>query len=408
MEPSSPQHQRVLEVARLFLRLGATAFGGPAAHLAIMEDEVVTRKRWVSHEEFLDLVGAANLIPGPNSTELAIHLGYRRAGPWGLVMAGLGFILPSTVLVVLLAWLYQRWGALPDAAAAMSGIQVAMLLVVVQALWRLMRTALRHRSLVALAVAVAIGTLAGLHEVLVLFAAGLWQILASRYPWSSPPKDSPVAPRWFPGWESSTVLAATTTTGTVTATATAAATAAAAAPFSLAGLFWFFLKVGSVLFGSGYVLLAFLRADLVERWGWLTESQLLDAIAVGQMTPGPLLSTATFIGYLLAGFPGAALATIGIFLPAFVFVAISSPWVPLLRRSKPTAAFLDGVNAASWSLMAVVTIQLADTALVDIPRLLLAVLVALGLFRWKVPSLWLMVGSAIAGVLFGVPGNSTG
>jgi chromate transporter len=394
MMPPSPLRQRIAEVARLFLRLGATAFGGPAAHLAIMEDEVVTRRRWVSREEFLDLVGAANLIPGPNSTELAIHLGYRHAGPWGLVIAGLGFILPSTVLVVLIGWLYQRWGALPDAAAALSGIKVAVLLVVIQALWRLTRTALRSPSLIALAVVVAVGAVAGMQEVLLLFAAGLVQWSMHRGFRSRGPSTDPRVPMLLaavPGGTSSIAVAA--------AASVTLPTVALSVPFSLAGLFWFFLKVGSVLFGSGYVLLAFLRADLVERWGWITEAQLLDAIAVGQMTPGPLLSTATFIGFLLGGFPGATLATVGIFLPAFVFVAASSPWVPRLRRSKQASAFLDGVNAASWALMATVTCQLADAALIDLPRVLLAGAVALVLFRWRWTSTWLMIACGLVGVL---------
>lgn len=396
MPPPSSLRHRLLEVARLFLRLGATAFGGPAAHLAIMEDEVVARRGWVSREEFLDLVGAANLIPGPNSTELAIHLGYRHAGPWGLVVAGVGFILPSAVLVVLIGWLYQRWGTLPDAAAALSGIKVAMLIVVIQALWRLTRTALRSTSLVVLAVAVVAGTFAGAHEVLLLLAAGLGQWITEGWRERTSRNASPGMPLLVPSPMGPATFAA--------AVGSAIPAVASVVPFSLGGLFWFFLKVGSVLFGSGYVLLAFLRADLVERWGWMTEAQLLDAIAVGQMTPGPLLSTATFIGFLLAGVPGATLATVGIFLPAFVFVAVSSPWVPRLRQSKGTSAFLDGVNAASWALMATVTFQLADTALVDAPRLLLAGAVAVGLFRWKVNSMWLMLGSAAAGVLLAAGG----
>ncbi|CAM4438046.1 chromate efflux transporter [Corallococcus exiguus] len=368
------------EVARVFLRLGLTAFGGPAAHIAMMEDELVRRRRWLPREEFLDLLGATNLIPGPNSTELAIHLGHRRAGWPGLLVAGTCFIVPAMLLTLAAAWAYVRFGTLPQAGALLYGVKPVILAVVLQALWGLGKTALTTRPRIAVAAGSAVASALGVNELLILALAG-GSLAAWNHFRSAPASRSALTLTPF-ALHGVTVMAAT-----------------AAVPFSLGGLFLFFLKVGSVLFGSGYVLLAFLRADLVERWGWLTEAQLLDAVAVGQFTPGPVFTTATFIGYLVGGTPGAGLATLGIFLPAFVFVALSGPLVPRLRRSRTAGAVLDGVNAASLALMAVVTWQLGRAALVDGWTVVLAALGALLLLRWRVNSAWLVLSGAAAGLL---------
>ena len=387
MIPESPRGQgpgeataraRLLDVAGVFLRLGLVGFGGPAAHVAMMEDELVRRRGWLSRERFLDLLGATNLIPGPNSTEMAIHLGHLRAGWPGLIVAGTCFIAPAFAVVLACAWAYVRFGALPVATGLLYGVKPVIIAVVLQALWSLGRAATRTRAIAAVGLASLGAVAAGVHELLVLFVAGA--VLAGA--------------RWVDEARSSR-----TTHGLLPLLPIAVATGGSAAvPFGLAPLFLFFLKVGSVLFGSGYVLLAFLRADLVERWGWLTEGQLLDAVAVGQVTPGPVFTTATFIGYVLGGAPGAVLSTVGIFLPAFVFVALSGPLVARIRRSPVAGAFLDGVNAASIALMALVTAQLARAAIVDVPTLLLAVASAALLFRFRVNSAWLVVAAAAVGV----------
>jgi chromate transporter len=376
---------RLSELAALFLKLGTTAFGGPAAHIAMMEDEVVRRRQWLTRDEFLDLLGATHLIPGPNSTEMAIHIGLRRAGWAGLVVAGLCFILPAAFIVTIIAWAYVQYGKLPQAEGLLYGVKPVIIAVVLQALWGLGRSALKTRSLVVLGIAAAVANFLGMHELLVLFGAGL----VAAIPGGSGRRPGGTVP----------LLAVTPAMPLAAAGVPLAATAATAAPFGLWPLFLFFLKIGSVLFGSGYVLLAFLRADLVDRWHWLTESQLLDAIAVGQFTPGPVFTTATFIGYLLAGLPGASVATLGIFLPAFCFVALSGPLVPRLRRSPLAGSILDGVNVASLALMAVVTWQLGRAALADWPAIGLALLSAFLLFRFRVNSAWLVLGGALAGLL---------
>ncbi|MCW5890767.1 MAG: chromate efflux transporter [bacterium] len=362
--------ERLGELARLFLRLGATAFGGPAAHIALVEHEVVGRRRWLDRARFLDLVGATNLIPGPNSTELAIHIGHDRAGAAGLVVAGVCFILPATLIVLVLAWAYVRFESLPASAGVLAGVEAVVVAIVAQALWRLGRAAIRDRTLAGVAVAAIAAVVLGVNELLVLLVAGV------------------VAAGLRVG---AGLAVAAAPLGVASATA---ATAVAATP---SGLFWVFVKIGSVLFGSGYVLLAFLRTDLVERLGWLSEQQLLDAIAIGQVTPGPLFTTATFVGYLLAGVPGALAATAGIFLPAFVFVALTAPVIRRLRASPLTGGLLDGVNVASWALMAVVSVPLARAALVDVPSVLLCA--ASGALLWwgRIDSTWLVLGGALAG-----------
>ena len=370
----TPANHPLRELARLFLKLGATAFGGPAVHIAMMEDEVVRRRAWLTREEFLDLLGATNLIPGPNSTEMAIHVGHRRAGWPGLLVAGLFFILPAMAITWVLAWAYVRYGRLPEAGGILYGIKPVMIAVVLQALWSLGRSAVKSPGLAFAGAAGVALTAAGANELAVLFGSGAAVALARGV-----------------GRRRAMALLP------LPALPILGLAAAASPPFQLSTLFLVFAKVGAVLFGSGYVLLAFLRAELVVRLGWLGESQLLDAIAVGQFTPGPVFSTATFLGYVLGGHAGAAAATAGIFLPAFVFVAASGPLVPRLRRSPAAAAFLDGVNVASLALMAVVTWQLGRGAVRDLPTALLAIAAALALFRWRVNSAWLVLGGAVLG-----------
>ncbi len=362
---------RLREVALVFLKLGTVGFGGPAAHVALMYEEVVRRRRWVSEAEFVDLVGATNLIPGPNSTELAIHLGFRRAGWPGLLAAGACFIVPAFLSVLGCAWAYTRYGNLPQVASALYGVKPAILAVVALALWSLGRTALKDAPTRALGLAVLGLWWAGFDELVLLFASGVLLAGArARLP-------------------AAAVLLAASPLGTA---------AAGVAPFPAGTLFWTFVKIGSVLFGSGYVLLAFLHADFVVRLGWLSEAQLLDAVAVGQVTPGPVFTTATFVGYLVDGMRGAVLSTVGIFLPAFVFVAATHPLVPHLRRSRLAAAFLDGVNAASWALMAGVSLHLARASVTDPFTGALCALSLLLVWR-RVNPAWVVVGCALAGLV---------
>jgi len=362
------------ELALVFLKLGTIAFGGPAAHIAMMEDEVVRRRHWMTRDEFLDLLGAANLIPGPNSTELAIHVGHRQAGWAGLVVAGASFILPAALIVTAFAWAYVRYGSLPEVAGILYGVKPVIIVIVLQALWSLGKTAIKTKFLAAIGLAGVVLTWLGVHELLILAGAGLLVALVRTFAQRNDRRLLSVGFAFL-----------------LQSTATATST------FGLLPLFLFFLKVGAILYGSGYVLLAFIRADLVERWHWLTESQLLDAIAVGQVTPGPVFTTATFIGYVLGGFQGAIVATLGIFLPAFCFVALSGPLVPRIRRSPAAGAFLDGVNVAALSLMVVVTYQLGRASLVDIKTLLIGLISGFLLFRFRVNSAWLVLGGAIAG-----------
>jgi chromate transporter len=377
---------KLVELALLFLRLGFTAFGGPAAHIAIMQDEIVRRRRWLSSERFLDLLGAANLIPGPSSTELAIFIGYEEAGWLGLVLAGLCFVLPAAVMVTALAWAYVRFGALPQVAGVLYGIKPVVIAVVVQALWGLVPKAIKKSvGLAMLGLAACAAFALGTDALLVLLGGGVAAVLARHF---------------------SNTKGAVRSLNPSILGLLAGGGAVVAAPVSLVGLSLTFLKIGAVVFGSGYVLLAFLRADLVDRLHWLTERQLLDAVAIGQVTPGPVFTTATFIGYVvvapggsLAGIFGALAATIGIFLPGFLLVALVRPLVARLRRSAVAGAFLDGVNVAALALMAVVTVQLARTALVDAPTILLAIIGALLLVRFKLNTTWLVGGGAIVGAV---------
>jgi chromate transporter len=376
------------ELALLFLRLGATAFGGPAAHIAMMQDEVVRRRRWLNEERFLDLLGATNLIPGPNSTEMAIHIGWERRRWAGLLVAGVAFIVPAMMMTGALGWVYVRFGSVPTVSWLLYGVKPVILGVILQAIWGLAPKAARTISLRALAAVAGILSFVGVNELVVLFGAGAVAVLVSRIGHASEPPSPRPLRQLVP------VLPM-------------AASAAGASAVTLPALFGIFFKIGSVLFGSGYVLLAFLRADLVERLGWLTEEQLIDAIAVGQVTPGPVFTTATFIGYVLAGPSGALVATAGIFLPAFIFVALSGPLVPKLRASPLAGAFLDGVNVASLALMTVVTIQLAHAALVDVPTIVMAVVAAMLLVRFELNATWLVLGGAASGWLVHMLGIAT-
>lgn len=371
----SSRRTSLTEIALLFLKLGATAFGGPAAHVALMQDEVVRRRAWLSDEDFLDLFGATNLIPGPNSTELAIHIGYRRRGVPGLVVAGASFIVPAMLATGCLAYAYVRYGARPEATAILYGVKPVIVAIIVQALTSLLPKAASGAALRVLGVLALVAAALGVGELTTIFLAGTIALLATRRPDGGDHVPSKAV-----------ALAATSLAG-----------ATAFAELSLRSIFFVFLKIGSVLFGSGYVLLAFLRSELVVERGWLSESQLLDAIAAGQITPGPVFSSATFVGYVLAGPSGALVATAGIFLPAFVFVALSAPIVPKLRASRRLAAFLDGVNVASLALMAYVTFDLARSTLIDATTIVLAISAAIGLIRFRLNSTWLIVAGALAG-----------
>ncbi len=390
-EPTS-ERTTLRELALVFLKLGLISYGGPAAHIGLMENEFVRRRQWLTHEKFADLLAATNLIPGPNSTEMAIYIGHERGGLRGLIVAGSCFILPALLVVMGVAWGYQRYGTLPEMGAVLYGVKPVIIAVIAQALWGLTRRAVKSPLLAALGVTAVVLGFWGVNELLLLMGAGVLYLvlhgwLAMNRRSNSPPSSTAIFTYPF-----------TASSSSMFATAASGAAAGTAKVFGLWPLFLFFLKVGAVLYGSGYVLLAFLQADLVERWHWLTESQLLDAIAVGQITPGPLFTTATFVGYLKGGVPAALLATLGIFLPAFLFVAVSGPLIPRLRQSRLAGAFLDGVVVASLALMVVVSWQLGRAALVDWLTPLLAVGSGILLIRFRVNSIWLVLGGAIAGL----------
>ncbi len=372
---------RLTDVAQVALKLGFTAFGGPAAHIAMLREEVVIRRQWLSDAYFLDLVGATNLIPGPNSTEMVIHVGYLRAGWRGLLVAGTLFILPAATIVLALAWAYVQFGTTPAGESLLYGIKPVVIAVVAQALWGLGRTALKGPLLIGIGAAAAVLYLLGFNELAILFGTALLVLIVRT------------AQRMSPGQIGATVVAPV---GGLPLSMLMLQVVPA--PVSLMTLFLTFLKIGAVLYGSGYVLLAFLRNDFVERLGWLTDQQLLDAVAIGQMTPGPVFTTATFVGYLVAGVPGAVLATAGIFLPAFIFVALLHPLVPRLRGNPWTAAMLDGVNVAALGLMAAVTWILGREAIIDPVTATIAIAAALLLIRFRVNSAWLVLAGAIVGL----------
>jgi chromate transporter len=362
----------------LFARLGFTAVGGPAAHIALMRRELVDQRQWLTDGEFLDLVGASNAIPGPTSTEVAMYTGRRHGGIPGLIVAGLGFIAPAALIVGVLAWAYVRYGTRPAVDDVLAGVKPVVVAIVLVAVVRLGHTAFTSRLLVAIGAAVLVAYLAGLNEpVLLLVASGV----------------AATAGRWRQRPSGGAALAAVIGLPAVVATQTADP--------DLPRIFGAFFKIGALLFGSGYVLLAFLRRDLVLSYGWLTEGQILDAIAIGQLTPGPVFTTATFVGYLLRGVQGALVATVAIFLPAFVMTAVLEPVIAKLRAKPVTAAALDGLNAAAVALMVGVTWFLARDAVVDVPTALLAIGSLAVLLRWEVNPVWLMAAGAVVGVLVG-------
>jgi chromate transporter len=413
-EPIS-REGRLGEVAAYFLRLGFTAFGGPAAHIAMMRDEVVRKRKWVSEQRFLDLLGVINMIPGPNSTELAIYLGYERAGWLGLFVGGGLFILPAFLIVLALAWAYGAFGSLPQVEWLLYGVKPVVIAIVLQALWGLARTALKGPVAIILGLGVVALYLLGVNIVVLLFGGALLYgafRLATRQ-WRPGGRAllgvDPFAPLAVLGILAARlrelpVRIAASFRGIMAAplapeSALALATVAPATPYSVGQLFLTFLKIGAVIYGSGYTLLAFLHGDFVQRLGWLTDKQLLDAVSVGQFTPGPVFTTATFVGYITGGWSGAVVATLAIFLPSFAYIALFWPVASWLRARSWSAPLLDGLNVAALALMAGVTIQLARAALVDVITVLLAGAALLILLRWKVNSAWLIAGGALVGLL---------
>jgi chromate transporter len=363
------------EIALVFLKLGTIAFGGPAAHIAMMEDEFVRKRHWITEADFLDRLGAANLIPGPSSTELAIFIGHSKRGWAGLIVAGSCFIVPAAVLVSLIAAAYVRFGSLPQMAGILYAIKPAVIAVIIQALWNLVRTAVETKLLVVIAFVCAVLSFRGVSPLLVLGFAGIanaFPVLLKR---------------------NQQVVLSVSAVGPVVF----AAAANLAPPVSIIQLFLSFLKVGAVVFGSGYVLLAFLRAEFIDRLHWLSEKQLIDAVAVGQFTPGPVFTTATFIGYVLAGIPGALVSTVGIFLPGFFLVAASGSLIPELRRSRIASVVLDGVVVGSLALMGVVAWQLGRAAVVDWLTVLILIVSLVVLLRFRLNSAWLIAGAALVG-----------
>jgi chromate transporter len=354
-----------------------------------MKDEVVTRRHWLTEPDFLDLLGATNLIPGPNSTQMAIHIGYRREGWIGLLAAGVCFIAPAAAIVLLCAWAYRKYGGLPQTQAILYGVKPVIIAIIVRAIRGLVRTAVKNRYYALLGVVALALALLGVDVLVLLFTAGA---LAATVWWMShPQKKSPRGLLWVYGIAAAMIAIPDVLTRLNRTTEPR--------PYTPLALFGFFLKVGATLYGGGYLLMAFLRAGLVHQWQWLTEAQLLDAIAVGQFTPGPLFTTATFVGYLMGGVAGAAIATFAIFLPSFVLIAISGPVVPRLRRSPLAGAFLDGVNVSALALMAAVTAQLGKAALVDGFTIAIALACAALLFRYKINSAWLIGAGAICGLI---------
>ncbi len=378
---ASPSREQLTELAGIFLKLGTIGFGGPAAHIAMLEAEVVTKREWISRSQFLDLVGVTNLIPGPSSTELAIYIGYLRAGWWGLLVAGVCFIIPAMTIVWALAIGYDRVSDLPLAVAAFARIAPVVVVLTIIAIWKLGRSALKNRPTIGAGIA-AIGLVgyANLNILSVLLLAGIAVMLAQN--WRQIRGLLPAL--WLPNYVNTDIFAILP--------------AIAAVP-SWVDVFTLFLKIGGTLYGGGYVLLAFLQPELVDRTHWLTTQQLLDAIAIGQITPGPLFTTATFIGYLLAGHLGAIAATIGIFLPSFIFVALVTPWVPQLRRSIWVGSWLDGINAGAWGAIAVIAYRLGVSTLVDWQAIAIAIVSWVLLWRWRIDVMWLILGSASVGLM---------
>jgi chromate transporter len=368
------------ELALVFLKLGTIGFGGPAAHIAMLEVEIVTRRQWLSQAQFVDLLGVTNLLPGPSSTELAIYIGYLRAGWLGLIIAGVCFILPAMAIVWGLAIGYERFQAVPQAIAMFAGVKPVVIVLTIVATWKLGHSALKNiPTKIAGIVAICLGGVLGLNPFFVLLSTGIGVMLAQN--WRR--LRGVLSVVWFPMLNPSLIAIFPVITSQP----------------SWVTVLGIFLKIGATIYGGGYVLLAFLQPELVERTHWLTSQQLLDAIAIGQVTPGPLFTTATFIGYLLAGHLGAIAATVGIFLPGFIFVALVTPWVPQLRRSIWVGSWLDGVNAGAWGAIAVVTYRLGVITLIDWQTISIAAVSWLLLWRWQIDVIWLILGSAIVGLV---------
>jgi len=374
--PESSKSTRLKEVFLLFLWMGFTAFGGPAAHIAVFHDQVVKRRKWIDEQHFLDLLGATQLIPGPNSTEMTIHLGFLRAGWPGLILGGLGFILPSMLMVLGLAWTYERFGSAPQIEWVLYAVKPVVIAIIFNALWSLRKNAAKDISTRLIAAAVIVFNFLGADTILLLIGSGVVLVLIrwAKDHWKNPRSLLLFLPFGSMGLEQ------------------------VIQKINLPTLFLTFLKIGSVLYGSGYVLLAFLRSEFVQGLGWLTDQQIIDAVAIGQVTPGPLSTTATFLGYVLGGIPGALLATLGMFLPSFLLVILTNPIIPRMRESNFFGAFLDGVNASSLGLMAVVAWQLALAAFVDIPAVVLG-LISLLLVVWaRINTTWIIFGAILIGL----------
>lgn len=389
---------RLGELSALFLKLGAISFGGPAAHIALIEEEIVHKRQWVTRQQFLDMLGAANLIPGPTSTEMAINVGFVRAGWAGLCVAGACFIFPAALITAVFAWAYVRFGTQAQAVSVLAGVKAAVIALIAIAIWRLGKTAVKDAGLAGLGVIALASFFVGVNPIAILFGGGLLGMLARRItklrgftasilvpmiPRRSFVQQGRMLALWMRGFGA----VALATTGLATARP------------SIGNIALFFLKVGAVLYGGGYVLLAFLEQGLVRQHAWLTQQQLLDAVAIGQFTPGPVLSTATFIGYILGGVPGAAVATVGIFLPSFFYVSLLAPVLFRLRQSSWMAAFLDSVNVCAVALMAGVTLRLAADALRGWTAWAIALVSLAVLLRWKVSPAWIVFGGGIAGLM---------
>ena len=373
---------RLREVALLFLKLGAFSFGGPAVYVALMHHEIVHRHRWIDEQRFLDLVGTTNLIPGPNATEMAIHLGLIRAGWRGLIAAGTLFVLPGMAATLLVAWAYVTYGSIPEVGWVLYAVKPVVIGIVIEALWNLGRKGIKGPTTATVGMGIVVLYLLGFNEIALLFGGAAMVLLV--YSGRRLMKHGLFAVVSIPALfqiSSSTLNAAVV-------------------PFSQTALFLSFLKIGSVLFGSGYVLLAFLRSEFVVNLGWLTNQQVLDAVVAGQITPGPVFSSATFIGYLVGGWSSALLATLGIFLPSFLFVALLSRILPFVRKSPWAATFLDGVNAASLGLMAGVTVQLGQTALIDIFTVVVSLITLFVIFRFRINLVWLILGGGLLGAIY--------
>ena len=367
------QNKELKEIAKLFFKLGSIAFGGPASHIAIMEDEVVKKRQWMTQEHFLDLIGATNLIPGPNSTEMTMHCGYERAGWKGLIVAGLCFIIPAVVITSIFAWLYQEYGQLPKVEPFIYGIKPAVIAIIIMAAYRLGKKAVKSFELAILGTITLVACLCGVNEIIALFGTGILGLGLYYFKKNTGNLNSFIPFLFFQ-------LADPSKIGTLK-------------------IFLTFLKVGAILYGSGYVLFAFLDTELVAN-GWLTRQVLIDAIAVGQITPGPVLSTATFIGYQMNGIAGALAATLGIFLPSFLFVLLLNPIIPKIRQSKIISAILDAVNVAAVALIIAVCVDMAKDSLMDWRTILIAIssLILVFVFK-KMNSAYIVLGGAIFGYI---------